>query len=114
MHVVDKPEVLNTGTNDWDEEEVTPIPAPAPEKKGPELSTVMVNGGGSPSPASSNGKKVSRTNGALNGDKGMDAVNTAARSMQSDAPACSTCGHITIRSGTCYKCLNCGTSMGCS
>jgi ribonucleoside-diphosphate reductase alpha chain len=36
------------------------------------------------------------------------------KSMQSDAPACSTCGHITVRSGTCYKCLNCGTSMGCS
>jgi hypothetical protein len=26
----------------------------------------------------------------------------------------STCGNITIRSGTCYKCLNCGNSMGCS
>ncbi|NLU93819.1 vitamin B12-dependent ribonucleotide reductase [Chitinophaga sp. Ak27] len=36
------------------------------------------------------------------------------KSMQSDAPACTTCGHITVRSGTCYKCLNCGTSMGCS
>jgi ribonucleoside-diphosphate reductase alpha chain len=34
--------------------------------------------------------------------------------VQSDAPACSTCGHTTIRSGTCYKCLNCGNSMGCS
>ena len=34
--------------------------------------------------------------------------------VQSDAPACNTCGHTTIRSGTCYKCLNCGASMGCS
>ncbi len=31
-----------------------------------------------------------------------------------DAPACSSCGHLTVRNGTCYKCLNCGTSMGCS
>ncbi len=31
-----------------------------------------------------------------------------------DAPACEHCGHITIRNGTCYKCINCGTSMGCS
>lgn len=31
-----------------------------------------------------------------------------------DAPVCNTCGHITIRSGSCYKCLNCGTSLGCS
>ncbi|HVP15611.1 MAG TPA: vitamin B12-dependent ribonucleotide reductase [Terriglobales bacterium] len=31
-----------------------------------------------------------------------------------DAPLCDNCGHITIRNGTCYKCLNCGTSLGCS
>ena len=31
-----------------------------------------------------------------------------------DAPACDSCGHITVRNGTCYKCLNCGNSMGCS
>jgi ribonucleoside-diphosphate reductase alpha chain len=35
-------------------------------------------------------------------------------SMMGDAPLCSTCGHVTIRNGTCYKCLNCGNSMGCS
>ena len=45
---------------------------------------------------------------------GLDAVNAAAKNMQSDAPACNVCGHITLRSGTCYKCLNCGNSMGCS
>jgi len=31
-----------------------------------------------------------------------------------DAPLCDNCGHITIRNGTCYKCLNCGSSLGCS
>ena len=31
-----------------------------------------------------------------------------------DAPFCDSCGHITIRNGTCFKCLNCGNSMGCS
>jgi ribonucleoside-diphosphate reductase alpha chain len=35
-------------------------------------------------------------------------------SMMGDAPLCPTCGHITIRNGACYKCLNCGTSLGCS
>lgn len=35
-------------------------------------------------------------------------------SMMGDAPACNVCGHITIRNGTCYKCLNCGNSLGCS
>ncbi len=33
---------------------------------------------------------------------------------QSDAPSCGNCGHIMVRSGTCYKCLNCGTQGGCS
>ena len=34
--------------------------------------------------------------------------------MMGDAPFCDVCGHITIRNGSCYKCLNCGHSMGCS
>jgi ribonucleoside-diphosphate reductase alpha chain len=31
-----------------------------------------------------------------------------------DAPACDICGAITVRNGACYKCYNCGNSMGCS
>ncbi|CAN5745426.1 hypothetical protein BH23CHL4_BH23CHL4_04930 [soil metagenome] len=34
--------------------------------------------------------------------------------MMGDAPFCDQCGHITIRNGSCYKCLNCGNSLGCS
>jgi len=34
--------------------------------------------------------------------------------MMGDAPVCTTCGHITVRNASCYKCLNCGASMGCS
>jgi ribonucleoside-diphosphate reductase alpha chain len=33
---------------------------------------------------------------------------------QEDAPPCSTCGSIMIRSGSCYKCHNCGTTSGCA
>jgi ribonucleoside-diphosphate reductase alpha chain len=33
---------------------------------------------------------------------------------QGDAPTCPTCGHVTVRNGACYKCLNCGASLGCS
>ena len=33
---------------------------------------------------------------------------------QQDAPSCQECGSIMIRNGTCYKCLNCGTTSGCS
>ncbi|HXV63162.1 MAG TPA: vitamin B12-dependent ribonucleotide reductase [Vicinamibacteria bacterium] len=31
-----------------------------------------------------------------------------------DAPPCSTCGSIMVRNGSCYKCLNCGSTSGCS
>ncbi len=34
--------------------------------------------------------------------------------MMGDAPFCNICGHITVRNGSCYKCLNCGNSLGCS
>jgi ribonucleoside-diphosphate reductase alpha chain len=38
----------------------------------------------------------------------------AAMQNQEDAPPCSTCGSIMIRSGSCYKCANCGTTSGCA
>jgi ribonucleoside-diphosphate reductase alpha chain len=43
-----------------------------------------------------------------------DPLSQQGTEMQADAPACDVCGSITVRSGTCYKCLNCGNSMGCS
>jgi ribonucleoside-diphosphate reductase alpha chain len=33
---------------------------------------------------------------------------------QTDAPPCPTCGSITVRNGACYKCMNCGSTTGCS
>jgi ribonucleoside-diphosphate reductase alpha chain len=42
------------------------------------------------------------------------SVQSALGSMMGDAPLCDTCGHITVRNGSCYRCLNCGNSMGCS
>ena len=33
---------------------------------------------------------------------------------QQDAPSCSDCGSIMVRNGACYKCLNCGSTSGCS
>ncbi len=36
------------------------------------------------------------------------------RTLMGDAPLCDICGNITVRNGTCYKCMNCGNSMGCS
>ena len=95
VHVLDKPEVMNAGNEPWDE--------PA---KMPELSSVRI--------IAATPQAVKAQKQTLKSDNNLDMVNAAARTMQSDAPACNTCGHITIRSGTCYKCLNCGNSMGCS
>jgi len=105
VHVLDKPEVLNTGTDDWDD-----VPSGLEYANSPELSSVRVVS------TSSNGVHPVKTkqSTAAKAETGLDAMNAAAKSMQSDAPACNVCGHITVRSGTCYKCLNCGNSLGCS
>jgi ribonucleoside-diphosphate reductase alpha chain len=42
------------------------------------------------------------------------ASSFAAIQNQEDAPPCSTCGSIMVRSGACYKCTNCGTTSGCA
>ncbi|MCV0384686.1 MAG: hypothetical protein K5799_14775 [Erythrobacter sp.] len=31
-----------------------------------------------------------------------------------DSPACTDCGSIMVRNGSCYKCINCGATSGCS
>ncbi len=106
VHVLDKPEVQNLGNEPWD------IETPTIGERKQELSDVRIVGSVAPQPAKAEHRMASTKLAPAN--NGMDAVNAAAKSMQSDAPACNTCGHITVRSGTCYKCLNCGNSMGCS
>ncbi|MDB5252161.1 MAG: ribonucleotide-diphosphate reductase subunit alpha [Flaviaesturariibacter sp.] len=106
VHVLDKPEVMNTGEDAWDEPVTGKASVGEPAAQ-PELSSVRVV---ATTPQAVKTQQKSGVKAAA----GLDAVNNAARSMQSDAPACNTCGHITVRSGTCYKCLNCGNSMGCS
>ncbi len=98
VHVLDKPTVENLG----EEGDITLVGKP-------ELSSIRVT-----APAAAPVAKANLAVAVEANAGSMDNVTAAAKSMQSDAPACSTCGHITIRSGTCYKCLNCGTSMGCS
>ena len=47
-------------------------------------------------------------------DAGTLSMQSALGDMMGDAPLCDTCGHITVRNGSCYRCLNCGNSLGCS
>ncbi|HOK95252.1 MAG TPA: hypothetical protein PKW71_03925, partial [Anaerohalosphaeraceae bacterium] len=44
----------------------------------------------------------------------MSQFNDQFEHFQDDAPACDICGSICVRNGTCYRCFNCGNSMGCS
>ncbi len=69
-----------------------------------EAAPVLGGGGGAP-------VSVARPTAA---SAAVSALSMAMRNNQEDAPACDGCGAITVRSGTCYKCLNCGASMGCS
>jgi ribonucleoside-diphosphate reductase alpha chain len=47
-------------------------------------------------------------------DAGTASMQSALSEMMGDAPLCDVCGHITVRNGSCFKCLNCGNSLGCS
>jgi ribonucleoside-diphosphate reductase alpha chain len=53
-----------------------------------------------------------KTNSVHEDDGGL--MDKQLSAMMGDAPSCGICGHITIRSGSCYKCLNCGSTTGCS
>jgi ribonucleoside-diphosphate reductase alpha chain len=44
---------------------------------------------------------------------GRGTAEFASMQNQEDAPPCTTCGSIMVRSGACYKCANCGTTSGC-
>jgi ribonucleoside-diphosphate reductase alpha chain len=112
VHVLDKPEVLNTGSDDWDEIPSNLEYAPAPSSQ--ELSGVRIIGSasGGVAPQVVKAQRTAVTSSAK--ENGLDALSAANKNMQSDAPACNVCGHIMMRSGTCYKCLNCGNQGGCS
>ncbi|MCB0362872.1 MAG: hypothetical protein KDD35_09120, partial [Bdellovibrionales bacterium] len=43
-----------------------------------------------------------------------DNLDSHLSQMMGDAPMCTDCGHVTVRNGSCYRCLNCGSSIGCS
>ena len=85
-----------------------PSPPPAHDAKNGSLSSG--NGkNGSGSKSGSDLAHLAETNTASITDHEREIYR-----MQSDAPPCPECGAITIRSGACYKCLSCGTSLGCS
>jgi ribonucleoside-diphosphate reductase alpha chain len=60
---------------------------------------------------------VAPSNGNGHGKSTIGHVQSLSASVahfQLDAPTCPNCGHVAVRNGACYKCLNCGESLGCS
>jgi ribonucleoside-diphosphate reductase alpha chain len=57
---------------------------------------------------------ASEIRAASHGAQQNGALDAQLEDMMGDAPLCDGCGHITVRNGACYRCLNCGNSMGCS
>jgi ribonucleoside-diphosphate reductase alpha chain len=78
-------------------------PAPAPKV---EYAVVASNG-------HTNGHASGKGIGSTATGLGFGATKVAF-AAQADAPSCADCGSIMVRNGSCYKCLNCGSTSGCS
>src|SRR2546423_1482899 len=83
-----------------------PVVEPAPAEGGP------TRGGNTP-PGSTQTELKVIASPTTNGNGGHSPFQKIAF-VNTDAPACADCGAITVRSGSCYKCLNCGATTGCS
>ena len=59
---------------------------------------------------------ASPTHGPSLKDRGIYHAADAMREMydMGDAPSCGTCGAIMVRNGSCYRCMSCGSTSGCS
>ncbi len=57
-----------------------------------------------------------KANGPKLADRGLYHASDAMREMydMGDAPSCGTCGAIMVRNGSCYRCMSCGSTSGCS
>ena len=85
--------------------------APEVEAEAPkaELAVVATNGHTNGHAANGNGNGAAAAPITLNLGGTKVSFQT-----QADAPSCADCGSIMVRNGVCYKCLNCGSTSGCS
>jgi ribonucleoside-diphosphate reductase alpha chain len=73
------------------------------------------NGHGANGNGNGNGAKASAAAGSTPGVITLNLGPTKVSfQTQADAPSCADCGSIMVRNGSCYKCLNCGSTSGCS
>jgi ribonucleoside-diphosphate reductase alpha chain len=67
-----------------------------------------------PLPGLMDGLKIVATNGHSGREERLSAGQPTVIFDTADSPACTDCGSIMVRNGSCYKCLNCGSTSGCS
>jgi ribonucleoside-diphosphate reductase alpha chain len=93
-----------------DTPKATAVAAPSAEaasRTGDELKVIAKNGHANGHSGASNGGAAKAITLSL-------GVTNVAFKIQEDAPSCAECGSIMVRNGSCYKCLNCGSTSGCS
>jgi ribonucleoside-diphosphate reductase alpha chain len=84
-------------------ENLRPKPVAAPEGIG----DLSLNGSADPG--------VGRAPSPATGSGSIHAADALANMIDmGDAPSCSFCGSIMVRNGSCYKCMSCGSTSGCS
>jgi ribonucleoside-diphosphate reductase alpha chain len=78
--------------------------------------TSAPSGGIAPEAKATGNTASSPTHGPAMQDRGIYHAADAMREMyeMGDAPSCSTCGAIMVRNGSCYRCMSCGSTSGCS
>ena len=104
-----------------------PVTAPVPPSGDAAKGSASAAPAAAPAPVSRDELTVIAANGSANGNgsaKGNGLTSIAASlgggtakvafATQADAPSCAECGSIMVRNGSCYKCLNCGSTSGCS
>jgi ribonucleoside-diphosphate reductase alpha chain len=121
--VATQPSVIEPSKPSTDDPRATALAVePAPKAERVELGYLATVG------AASNGHANGHSNGHANGHANGNAPKATngggitlnlggtkvAFATQADAPSCMDCGSIMVRNGSCYKCLNCGSTSGCS
>jgi ribonucleoside-diphosphate reductase alpha chain len=91
-----------------------PVAAPAAPAQPAPATNGHTNGNGHGAESAATLQIVASTTRTATLDHAPDMMDMALTEMMGDAPFCDVCGHITVRNGACYKCLNCGNSLGCS
>ncbi len=95
-----------------------PLPAAAGTSSPAAANPLPVLVGAAATNGNGNGHMNGNGNGSGNGlsafSASLGATTKVSFSVSADSPSCADCGSIMVRNGSCYKCLNCGSTSGCS